>query len=324
MLNNKKLEMAYKAYSNNYIDGIKLDDVQRKYDSSKSKTNHIVERNDTEKDHILLINLNRILSYYLSQWKTEVLINGGNKTEALKIMQMAVFYQCMGQELYKTKYPQMALEYSFKSVITALVHFTMFGWEKEESVLFDFIAEHLDDHLMQVNDENKHIWFLLELYVQYRNKTVMDANHNLHLAVKEALTEEGQPCGLIPEDLDIYSKVLEQWQTPDSEEIESLITGMSVHHSALASEIGQLGEFGDFRYGFYPFEILFLIFVRRKLGLPVPEHYNGQLMNTPEAKMELSDTEPYPEWDPVLRSIDNFYRKNYPGYIPNKHGELFQ
>ncbi len=30
-----------------------------------------------------------------------------------------------------------------------------------------------------------------------------------------------------------------------------------------------------------------------------------------------------PEWDPVLQMIDQFYRENYPEYIPNKHGELF-
>nr|WP_282189408.1 hypothetical protein [Paenibacillus pabuli] len=39
--------------------------------------------------------------------------------------------------------------------------------------------------------------------------------------------------------------------------------------------------------------------------------------------MNIHDPEPYPEWDPVLRMIDDFYRKNYPEYIPNHHGALF-
>lgn len=47
-------------------------------------------------------------------------------------------------------------------------------------------------------------------------------------------------------------------------------------------------------------------------------------MNTPEARMVFGEHESYPEWDPVLQMIDQFYRENYPEYIPNKHGELFQ
>ncbi|OJE45278.1 hypothetical protein BAQ49_06960 [Bacillus proteolyticus] len=100
---------------------------------------------------------------------------------------------------------------------------------------------------------------------------------------------------------------------------------MSQYHSALASEIGQLGEeFCDFGFGFYPYEILFLIHVRKQLGLPVPTQFDNFLMNTPEAKLVFGEREQYQEWDPMLQMIDQFYRKNYPEYIPNKHGELFQ
>lgn len=177
---------------------------------------------------------------------------------------------------------------------------------------------------MDANEENRHVWFLLELYLQYRNKTIVGTNKKLHLAVKNKFKEDGLRCGSIPDDLDVYDETLERWSTGDLLEIEHLISKMSEYHSALASEIGQLGEFGDFRYGFYPFEILFLIHVRRKLGLPIPEHFDDFLMNTPEAKMAFGDPEPYPEGDPALQMIDQFYRKNYPEYIPNQHGELFQ
>jgi len=64
--------------------------------------------------------------------------------------------------------------------------------------------------------------------------------------------------------------------------------------------------------------------IRRKLGLPVPDKFEDLLMNTPEAKVVINEPEPYPEWDPLLRAIDEFYRKNYPNYIPNKHGKLFE
>jgi len=324
MLNPKKLEMAYKRYSKNFVDGIKFEDVKNKYDVSKSKVEKIVEQNDTEKDHILLINLNKIFSYYLSQWKHDVLINGGNNPEGLKNMQKVVFYQCMGQDLYTIRYPEMILGYTFREVIITLVHFAMYGWEKEENILYDFVVHHFGAHLMDANEENRHIWFLLELYLQYRNKTIMGTNKKLHLAVRNSFKEAGQRCGSIPDDLDVYDEVLERWSTGDLQEIEYLISKMSLYHSALASEIGQLGEFGDFRYGFYPFEILFLIHVRKKQGLPVPTQLDDLLMNTPEAKMVFGDPEPYPECDPMLQKIDQFYRENYPEYIPNRHGQLFQ
>ena len=58
--------------------------------------------------------------------------------------------------------------------------------------------------------------------------------------------------------------------------------------------------------------------------MSVPENFDDFLMNTPEAKMEFKDKEPYPEVDELIQEIDEFYRKNYPEYIPNKYGELFK
>ncbi|MGA3599067.1 hypothetical protein [Lysinibacillus agricola] len=324
MLNEKKLEMAFKRYSKNFVEGIKYDEVKEQYEERKHEIKNIVELNEIEKDHILLINLSSISSFYFSKWKNDVLINGGRTFDELKKVQKVVFYQCMGQELYITRYPNMRVRYTFSEVITALIHFTMFGWEREEKILFDFIIKHFGRHLMDVNDENRHIWFLLELYLQYRNKTIMGTNQNLHLIVIEQLKENDLEYDLIPESLDVYQAVLEQWSNQDLELTGNLVEGMSLYHSKLAAEIGSLGEFGDFGYAFYPYEILFLIYVRKKHGLPVPEHFDDFLMNTPETKMLIDDPEPYPEWDPLLRQIDNFYRKNYPDYIPNKHGELFR
>ncbi|TVX92049.1 hypothetical protein [Paenibacillus agilis] len=324
MLNQKKLELSYKRYSKNFVDGIKFEDVKEYYEKSKKEIIGIVELNDSEKDHILLIDLGSIFSYYLSQWKNDVLISNENRADGLKQMQMVVFHQCMVQELYKVRYPNMRVRYTFREVIAALIHFTMYGWEKEENLLFNFIVDHLGENIMEANDKNKHIWFLLELYLQYRNKTIFGTSKKMYLAVKEKFMEAGLRYGIIPEELDVYDEVLEKWSTSSTEEIENLLEKMSLHHSKLASEIGQLGEFGDFRYGFYPFEILFLIHVRHKLGLYVPTQFENFLMNTPEAKMKIVDPEPYPEWDPLLRLIDHYYRKNYPDYIPSKHGELFQ
>lgn len=324
MLNPKKLQISYNRYCKNFVEGIKFEDVEEEYIDSLNESTHIVKLNDVEKDHILLIDLESIESYYFSKWKQDVLINNHKNTEELKKVIMVIFYQCMGQNLYKSKYPKMSLEYSFRDVIMTLIHFAMFGWEKEEKILFNFIVDNFGSRWMNANNWNKHTWFLLELYLQYRDKKIFGTNVHLNIAVREQLGVANLEYGLIPEDLDIYGEVLNQWTTPKLEDIEPLINKMSLYHSILASEIGESIEFGDFGYGFYPYEILFLLYVRKKQGLTVPEEFDDFLMNTPEAKMQIQDPEPYPEWDPLLKLIDSFYRKNYPDYIPNQHGELFQ
>lgn len=324
MLNPKKLNMSFRRYSKNFGDGIKFETVQRRYQENHKEVIEIADSNQTEKDHILLIDLNSIASYYLSQWKSDVLITGGNRLDGLKQMQVVVFYQCMAQDLYKVRYPKMIKNYNFRGVIVALIHFAMFGWAKEEDILFDFIVNRLGSNILDVNEENKHIWFLLELYLQYRNKTVAGTDRNVHLAVRQQLKEAGLPHDSIPDDLEVYRQALDRWLSSDPAEIAQLINGMALFHSIQASEIGEFHEFGDYRYGFYPYEILFLRHVRTKRGLPVPAQGDDFLMNTPEAKMEFASPEPYPERDPMLRMIDDFYRRHYPEYIPNQHGELFQ
>ncbi|MEK4425939.1 hypothetical protein [Solibacillus sp. FSL K6-1523] len=324
MLNTKKLQLSYKRYSKNFVEGIKFEDVEETYLESFNRITQIVNLNEIEKDHILLIDLDSIESYNLSKWKRDVLVNHGENSDELKKIMMVIFHQCMAQNLYKSRYPKVFVEYTFEDVIKTLIHFTMFGWEKEEKILFNFIVDHFDSRWMKANDLNKHTWFLLELYLQFRNKTIFGTNQNLHKAVREQFKKMDLEYGLIPEELDVYTEVLKHWETPQLDEIKILTDKMSEYHSILASELGESLEFGDFGYGFYPYEILFLLFVRKQRGLPVPEEFEDFLMNTPEAKMKMNDPEPYPEWDPLLKLIDGFYRKNYPNYIPNQYGELFQ
>ncbi|ATP40190.1 hypothetical protein CSE16_09110 [Solibacillus sp. R5-41] len=324
MLNPKKLQLSYKRYCKNFVEGIKFEDVEEEYMDSFNRISQIVTLNDIEKDHILLIDLDSIESHNFSKWKRDVLVNHEKKSDELKKIMMVIFHQCMAQSLYKSRYPKMFVKYTFREAIMTLIHFTMFGWEKEENILFNFIVDHFDSRWMNANDLNKHTWFLLELYLQSRNKTIFGTNQNLHKAVKEQFKKMDLEHGLIPEELNVYTEVLKHWETPQLDEIKTLIDKMSVFHSILASELGESIEFGDFGYGFYPYEILFLLFVRKKRRLPIPEEFDDFLMKTPEAKMIISDPEPYPEWDPLLKLIDGFYRKNYPDYIPNRYGELFQ
>lgn len=321
MVNSKKIQMAYRRYVKNFIGGNALDE----YEEARKEIDEIVECNNTEIDHILLIDLDNISGLWLEVWKNNVLIEEGRDITALKKLQQLKFYQCMCRQLYKDRYPNMKLmDYSFQNSIIALLHFNMFGWEKEEQIFYDFIVEYLGGNIMEANDWNQHIWFLLELYLKHTQQTIEVTNEYVHLAVKSALTERDQPCGLIPEELGIYREVLERWNTSDLHEITQLIDKMSEHHSVLASEIGKSLEFGNYDYAFYPYEILYLLHVRKKRGLPNPSHFEDFLMNTPEAKMNIQNSEPYPEWDPILRMIDDFYRKNYPQYIPSHHGALFE
>ncbi|MBR2567303.1 MAG: hypothetical protein IKE29_22185 [Paenibacillus sp.] len=323
MENLKKLQLANRRYIKNFVNG--MDDAHARYEEAKYEIASVVESNDVEQDHKLLIRMYIISSYWLEVWKNDVLINGKNSTTGLKQIQQVVFYQCMCRHIYKDRYPKMKLiDYSFESNMIGLIHLNMFGWSKEEEIFFDFISNYFGENIMEANDWKQHIWFVLELYLQYTNKTILGTNDHVHLAARSTLEDRDKRCDLIPEELGIYREVLDRWNTPDLDEITQLIAKMSDHHSTLASDLGESLEFGDFDYAFYPYEILFLLHVRKKQGLPNPNHFDDFLMNTPEATMDMQDPEPYPELDPLLRMIDDFYRKNYPEYIPNQHGELFQ
>ncbi|MCM3170973.1 hypothetical protein [Paenibacillus sp. MER 99-2] len=324
MLNIKKVNLAYKRYQQNFETGTKFERIKARYLNNKKEVMELSELNDKERDHILLINVGSVISYYLSIWKNDVLISQNNRVEALKQMQIAVYQQCMAQDIYKVRYPQMMTEYRFREVVMTLIHFTMFGWNREENILFEFIVEQFGGSILEVEESNKHTWFLLELYLKYRNKELWESNHNLSKTVKEKCLKAKVKNDLIPDDLEVYNEVLTNWETKELSVIKSLVNEMVEYHSILASGLGESLEFGDFRYAFYPYEILFLLHVRKKQGLPNPEHFDDFLMNTPEAKMNIQDPEPYPELDPLLIMVDEFYRKNYPEYIPNQHGELFQ
>ncbi|WP_046214893.1 hypothetical protein [Paenibacillus wulumuqiensis] len=324
MINEKKLSLAYKKYKKNFSEGITPEYEQKRYLRRENKIKNIIETNDTEKDHILLNSLDSIFDYNMSLWKANILIQEEYNTNSFKNMQMTIFYECIAQEIYETRYPDMHVQYNFKEVITALIHFVMFGWETEEKILLTFIKKNLGKHLLDVNSHYKHSWYLLNLYLQYRNENIMGCNKDIHQVIKEKLLKAGQEVEFIPIDLNIYDEMLANWNTNSVEEISVLISKLSDYHMALASELGNSIEFGDYVYAFYPYEILFLLHVRKKLNLPVPNSFEDFLMNTAEAKMQFEDPEPYPEWDPMLRMIDDFYRKNYSEYIPNQHGPLFE
>lgn len=324
MINEKKLKMAYKKYVDNYAKGITPELTKEDYDERLVKVNNIVANNDVDRDHILLNSYSTVLAYYLSLWKQHILIQDSHQTESFKILQIVTAQSCFAQELYTTRYPEMHVQYTFKRVVRALIHFTMWGWEKEEKILFDFISKHMGQHIMEGNEYQCHVWFLLEIYLRYRDQTLLGSQKKLSQSIKAIFQTKEIKNGLIPEHLGIYDKVLENWDTTDVAVMNDLIAQMIEYHTVSVSDLGGDSEFSDYGYGFYPDEILFLLYVRTKMDLPVPEALDDFLMNTPEAKMTWSEPEPYPEWDPMMRMIDDFYRKNYSQYIPNLHGPLFE
>lgn len=52
--------------------------------TKKVKNVEIVDINDTESDHILLIDMDNISSFWLDVWKNDVLIKNGRDVSALK------------------------------------------------------------------------------------------------------------------------------------------------------------------------------------------------------------------------------------------------
>ncbi|MCM0665622.1 hypothetical protein [Flavobacterium tyrosinilyticum] len=320
---NEKLKRAYRKYEENFSTGIKLGDVAKDYEVGKTKIIGIVESNNIEKDHILLLNLRNVYSLNLSKWKDDVVLSGGNDIQHLKNMQMVTFYQCMAQELYKIKYPTMITSYNLWTVVVALIHFVIFGWKREEEILFEFIKRNFGSSLLKSNTTSeKHVWFLLSLYLEYRNKTIERVNEKKSFV--SALFKKKKTENALDYELGIYEDVLKKWNISNLEKIEELINKMIEYHSELVSKIGQLGEFTNFQYGFYPYEILFLMHIRKSKGLPNPTQFNSFLMNTVEAKLTFKDFEPYPEFDPLVRIVDDFYKKNYSDYIPNKVDKLFE
>ena len=324
MINEKKLKMAYTKYVNNYAIDSNSESIKEYYDKRIIEVNNIISNNDTDKDHILLISYGGILRYYLSLWKKNILIQNSHQTESFKIMQIATTQSCFAQELYTTRYPEMDVQYTFERVVRALIHFTIWGWEKEEKILFDFISKHMGQHIMDGNEYQCHVWFLLEIYLRYRNQTLLGSQKKLYQSIQTTFETKGIENDLIPEHLGIYDKVLENWDTADAAVMNDLIAQLIEYHTVSVSDLGGDSEFSDYGYGFYPEEILFLLYVRTKMNLPVPEALDDFLMNTLEAQMTWSEPEPYPEWDPMMRRIDDFYRKNYPQYIPNLLGPLFE
>ncbi len=319
---NDKLKRAYRKYEKNYSTEITLEDRREYYEQSKNKIIGIVENHNVERDHILLLNLHGVYSLSLSKWKDDVLLNRGNDIEHLKKMQMVTFYRCMAQELYKTRYPNMITGYSLWTVVVALIHFVIFGWKQEEEILFEFIKRNFGTSLLKSNTPDKHVWFLISLYLEYRNKTIEGVNEKKSFV--SALFKKKKTENVADYELGIYEDVLKKWNTNNLEKIEELINKMIEYHSELVSKLGQLGEFMNFQYGFYPYEILFLMHVRKSKGLPNPTQFNSFLMNTVEAKLTFKDFEPYPEFDPLVCVVDNFYKKNYSDYIPNKFDKLFE
>lgn len=324
MVNKKKLEVAYKRYKKNFKKRIESGESEEEYNEVKDEVLGIIKSNNTDKDHILLINLNVIHRYYISKWKKNVVIEEKKELEDLKKIQILIFYKCMAQDLYKTRYPKMRLNYNFGDIVGSLIHYNLFGWTREENVLFKFIIENMGSNILKVNDENTHIWYLLELYLQYTGKNILGKDKKINLVIKKELRERQLETNFIPDTLNVYDNTLEKWKTKDLQEITEIIEQMIEYHSEKAENTGDLGEFTDYIYGFYPIEIFFLIHVRKKMGLPVPENFDDFLMNNPEAKMEFNDKELYPEEDELVGEIDKFYRKNYPEYIPNEYGELFK
>ena len=162
-MNNKKLEMAYKKYKKNFLDGYPMKEMEKKYEEAENKICEIIKNNEIKKDHIFLTRLARIRLYYLSLWKHMNFLDNKVDDQSLKKIQIVVFFQCFSQELYKDRYPNMLLEYNFKYVVTALIHFNLWGWEREEKILFEFIKNNMSSNILDTNDNNKHIWFLLEI-----------------------------------------------------------------------------------------------------------------------------------------------------------------
>lgn len=72
------MQLAYKRYVKNFVDSNAVNEYE------EGKKVEIVDINDTESDHILLIDMDNISSFWLDVWKNDVLIKNGRDVSALK------------------------------------------------------------------------------------------------------------------------------------------------------------------------------------------------------------------------------------------------
>lgn len=80
MVNSKKMHLAYKRYVKNFFGS----NAVNEYEEGKNEIVEVIDINDTERDHILLIDMDNISSFWLDVWKNDVLIKNGRNVSALK------------------------------------------------------------------------------------------------------------------------------------------------------------------------------------------------------------------------------------------------
>ena len=95
-LDEKQFEKVLKKFRKEWTyDEEDMKEEEADYQEVHDKITKIVEEKNVNRDHVLLIDIGSLYSYYRTKWKQDVLVNGESNLEALKQLQIMTFYKCM-------------------------------------------------------------------------------------------------------------------------------------------------------------------------------------------------------------------------------------
>ncbi len=222
--------------------------------------------NDEEDDTTVSLSLDFLSSWYHFEFIT---LSVNNNKPELSNLQLATFY---GIEANKwdfflgRKFEAYAEAIQFHKAIKHMAQALVLGWDKLAIDYGKLLLKMLyGKQYKGWHSAYKHPWFMLEVFCKWQK---IDLNY-------DKLN--------YPQDMNLYKRVLEHWNTNDVELIQELVNNLVDYHIAQSDEDEYKDKTPDFPssdYFIYPIEIIFWLNIRERLELPV---YNpdNELMKMP-------------------------------------------
>ncbi len=319
----KYYERAYKKYKKEYPKSYlqyNIDEIIK----DKERVKNILENKIFEAERALWVRELSIADCLLNEWKVKVLNN--EIVNYMDDLQESLIYRFYGDMQTNEPYESDSRLFAF-----LLIFFSVFEWEKEEKIVLKDLNERFktgtmsDLSLWGVSFSSEIDFFLLELYLDYRNETICGYRNNLIDNLATMIKGNRWSDISSKERDEYYSVAIQRWRTTDVEEIGEIINNLlDLRGEILCGQYLRSSEMADHRFAFFPLDVQLILYYREQLGLenPSPSVYeNHFIMQTPEGKFRFSKQE-YPKIDELLIGVDKFYKeldiKKYRGNVKYK------
>lgn len=314
----KHYERAYKKYKKEYPKNYLQYNID-KIIKEKEYIRDVLENKKFEAERGLWVTELIIADCLLNEWKVKILNN--EIINYMDDLQESLIYRFYGNMQTKEPYRTDSRLFAF-----LLIFFSVFEWEKEEKIVLKELNERFKTGTMlEVSFSSEIDFFLLELYLDYRNETICGYRNNLidNLAT---MTKIKRWTNISSKERDkYYSVAIQRWRTTDVEEIGEIINNLlDLRGEIFCGQYLRYSEMVDHIFAFFPLDVQLILYYREQLGLenPLPSVYeNHFIMQTPEGKFRFSKQE-YPKIDELLIGVDKFYKeldiKKYRGNVKYK------